>query len=168
MNIWQGLLAILGAILAITVLHIRDPRAAPLNVEQAFSIYVLAYGQYGSMHGGIAPMPPPPPVRLQSQAEICAYFGHAIDCPVYGYYVDGQITISETLDFSNPVDASKLLHEYVHYLQEQHGGRTSSCAQWLEREHEAYRVQMNVLMKVGEYMAARNVKMMASLQRCLE
>lgn len=150
----------------VTVFAVRDARAAPLNDQQARGIYAVAYGQYGGEHGGITPMPPMPAVHFASQADICGYFGRGSDCPIYGYFVNGEITISEQLDFSTVVDASKLLHEYIHYLQESHGGPTKNCRMWLEREHEAYRIQMNVLRKAGEYMAAQNAMIMARMQVC--
>jgi len=124
-------------------------RAQDLKDQQAMSIYMLAYGQYGGARGGI-PMPAAAPVvHKVSQVRLQQLAGCA-RCPIRGYHEAGHVYIDEALDFSNAFDASILLHEFVHYLQYIDRGPKEDCAEWLRREHEAYLIQANVLAKVGE------------------
>jgi hypothetical protein len=139
--------------------------AAALTPEKEMEIYALAYGQYGSRHGGI-PMPPKPLMFAETPESICAALRKEPGCPWFGYFVDGVIRLSSALDFSTAVDRSKLVHEYVHYLQVQHGGPTTDCLTYLAREYEAYSIQIHVLEKAGEDHAARQVLFAASQVYC--
>ena len=146
----------------------EHPQPKALTEAQETSIYALAYGQYGGAHGGM-PMPARPLVVVHSREQICMTITKKPDCPYYGYYVDGGIVISKTLDFSSLIDASKLLHEYVHYLQDQRlGVAKEGCEEWLEREWEAYFIQYNVLTKAGQYLAAQMVRGAAQQVRCVD
>lgn len=56
----------------------------------------------------------------------------------------GQIHVwfDEKLDFINSnKDASIIIHEFVHVLQDMNKGRGETCDEWKSRELEAYRVQ---------------------------
>ena len=139
--------------------------AAELTAKQEMDIYALAYGQYGSRHGGI-PLPTKPQVFIETPENICTALGKERGCAWYGYYLNGAVTISNTLDFAAALDASKLLHEYVHHLQVQHGGPTKDCLTYLQREYEAYSIQAHVLEKVGEYLNARRVMFTAAAVYC--
>lgn len=72
-------------------------------------------------------------------------------CNVQGWYPGGDtIYLDERLDPVGDLWArSILVHELVHYLQEQDGafGRVPSCRRWLEREGEAYEIQNRWLMQ---------------------
>ena len=80
-----------------------------------------------------------PNVVLRSQAEICAEL--EIDCrddtTILGAYDDSTDTIylHEPWNAQNIADTSTLLHELVHYMQDQ-ADATYPCSQ--EREAEAY------------------------------
>lgn len=65
-------------------------------------------------------------------------------CPVFAIFdPEKGILLDSRLDPANDLNArSILLHELVHFAQWKATGRTAnSCAEWLQRETEAYRVQ---------------------------
>ena len=93
-----------------------------------------------------------PPVVLLSRDELnktvcssapvrCAGLIAAFDTQRYRIVVDSK------LDFTDPVDASFLLHEMVHVLQFKQTGATgfTTCAGVLESEEQAYSVQNQYL-----------------------
>lgn len=71
-------------------------------------------------------------------------------CNVRGWYAGGStIYLDDRLDpENNRWDRSIVVHEFVHYLQEQSGafGVAPTCQRWLEREEEAYAVQRQWLL----------------------
>jgi hypothetical protein len=77
------------------------------------------------------------------------------ECKVLGWYPPGQkIFLDERLDPAHNLYATSIVvHEMVHFLQQQSGhfelGFT--CAQALEREREAYAVQGEFLLRSGAY-----------------
>ena len=113
-------------------------------------------------------MPPQPEVRVDTPENICAFVKRKPDCTAYGYFDKDGIVISNELDLSTKVDASKLLHEMVHYLQDQHEGPTTDCLMYVEREREAYKIQAYVLMRDGEYLAAGNLQIIARGIHCVD
>ncbi len=65
-------------------------------------------------------------------------------CPVLAMYLHGDtIFLDDRLDVhGNDYHASILLHELVHYLQQQSGRFTESdCDNWIKEEQEAFRIQ---------------------------
>jgi hypothetical protein len=84
-------------------------------------------------------------------AEACA--GH--ECQVLGWYPHGQkIYLDDRLDPANSTYASSIVvHEMVHFLQQQSGRfeENVDCASSLEREREAYAVQREFLIRSGAY-----------------
>ena len=84
-------------------------------------------------------------------AEACG--GH--ECKVLGWYPPGQkIFLDERLDPADGLYASSIVvHEMVHFLQQQSGHFEAgfSCALALEREREAYAVQREFLLRSGAY-----------------
>jgi hypothetical protein len=65
-------------------------------------------------------------------------------CPAYAMFdPDKGILLDERLDSLNDLNArSILLHELVHFLQWSASGRTPrGCAEWLQRERDAYEIQ---------------------------
>lgn len=137
--------------------------AVPLNDEQAASIYALAYGQY---HGKLPDRPPT--IRIVPAAELCARYRMPPHCPVLGLYLDSQVLLSDSLDFSKPEDASVLLHEFIHYLQEQAHGPVHDCQTEIQRERQAYLIQAEVLEKAGQTASAWRVRMNARQIWCRE
>lgn len=71
-------------------------------------------------------------------------------CEIRGWYAGGStIYLDDRLDpEANKWDRSIVVHELVHYLQEQDGafGAVPTCQRWLEREEEAYTVQQQWLL----------------------
>jgi hypothetical protein len=84
-------------------------------------------------------------------AEACG--GH--ECQVLGWYPRGQkIFLDDRLDPLNSLYASSIVvHEIVHFLQQQSGRfeQNVDCASTLEREREAYAVQREFLVRSGAY-----------------
>jgi hypothetical protein len=77
------------------------------------------------------------------------------ECQVLGWYPHGQkISLDGRLDPANSLYASSIvMHEMVHFLQEQSGRFEESvdCASTLERERESYAVQREFLLRSGAY-----------------
>ena len=71
-------------------------------------------------------------------------------CDVQGWFPPGRVVyLDDRLDPQNDVwERSILLHELVHYLQQEEGAftETVSCEVWLKREAEAYEVQYRWLV----------------------
>jgi hypothetical protein len=61
----------------------------------------------------------------------------------------GVVYLDDSLDFERPLDSSILLHELVHYVQHDRDGPATTCAEWLRREQQAYRIQIEALIRVG-------------------
>lgn len=73
-------------------------------------------------------------------------------CRVLAWYgPDGIIYIDNRVDPQrNIVAKGILLHELVHHVQrEARGGNAESCMEWLQREHQAYRIQAQWLFDNG-------------------
>lgn len=65
-------------------------------------------------------------------------------CPVLAMYLHGDtIFLDDRLDVhGNDYHTSILLHELVHYVQQQSGRFTENdCENWIKEEQEAFRVQ---------------------------
>jgi hypothetical protein len=95
------------------------------------------------------PAPPQPPVI---EYRPTAYFTEQvcegrIDCSAKAIYLDGTNTIvlNEAVRELKDLHARALLvHEMVHYLQDASGKWTEkNCDSWLEREHQANRLQFH-------------------------
>jgi hypothetical protein len=150
--------------------------AAPLNAEQAVSIYAVAYGQY---HGPREWLYEMPNIQMQTPQQLCAEENQKYPCGILGTYEHESrtITLADTLDFSTPYGASILLHEYVHHFQNLKEGNllraafeahdpATYCAVQLRWEYEAYAIQAHVLEKAGDYRSASLVRYSASLITC--
>jgi hypothetical protein len=70
-------------------------------------------------------------------------------CAVYGWFPpDNTIYLEESLDLDGNVAArSILLHELVHFLQQETGAFqvAADCRTWMDRERQAYDVQLRWL-----------------------
>ena len=71
-------------------------------------------------------------------------------CEIQGWFPPGRVVyLDEDLDPQNDVwERSILVHELVHYLQQEEGTFTEegSCEAWMKREAEAYEVQYRWLV----------------------
>lgn len=119
-------------------------QAAELTQEQAFNAYAIAFGNAGYIPARA------PTINLVSRQSLCQFAGMKAECPIRALtYPNGVIGIDETLDFSNPYDASILIHEMVHYVDWSKDGPATNCAEWLRREQRAYSIQGHALEKIG-------------------
>jgi hypothetical protein len=79
-----------------------------------------------------------------------------LECHVQGWFPGGQtIYIDKKLDPRTGLyDSSVLLHELVHYLQQesQAPGTHTTCSGNVASEREAYGAQREYLLRYGEYM----------------
>lgn len=101
-------------------------------------------------------MPPKPPL-LEYRAQpvfaeqVCP--PEAVHCAPRGYYTDGTGTIvleEAYRDLAQVRARALLVHEMVHYLQDVSGRfGEKDCASWLDREREAYRLQLLYLVAQG-------------------
>jgi hypothetical protein len=119
-------------------------QAAELTQEQAFNAYAIAFGNAGYIP------PRAPTINLVSRKSLCEFAGMKAECPIRALtYPNGVIGLDDTLDFSNPHDASILIHEMVHYVDWSKDGPATNCAEWLRREQRAYTIQGHALEKIG-------------------
>jgi len=81
-------------------------------------------------------------------------------CEIYGWYPNGKVIyLEDRLDpLNNPMARAVLVHELVHYLQQESGayGRPANCLDWLARERQAFDVQFR-------WMAQNNVRLRRSI-----
>lgn len=94
-----------------------------------------------------------PNLDYKTKAEMVTEICPGKNCDPSAYYEDGTNTIFLRLELRNsrtiPTRAD-LVHEIVHYLQNQSGHWTEvSCESNAEREREAYRIQSEYLVFNG-------------------
>lgn len=105
------------------------------------------------------PVPAEPPRVVYLSATRLQEMACEQPCSVRGHYAGGrEIYLDERLQpLSDLFDRSILLHEMVHYLQQQDGGAEPAagldehekCRLWHMREQEAYALQEAFLSLVG-------------------
>lgn len=148
--------------------------AAELTPLQARDILYVAYGQY---HGPRELLENPPAIHLAPQNVLREKFHCKEQCPpIEGLFAEdsGEIYLFEELDFSTVYAATVLMHEYIHHFQAKTKGRVMDlklsgndlCLEIVAREHEAYRIQWEVLLKAGEYLKAQSVRVTAGSVHC--
>jgi hypothetical protein len=81
-------------------------------------------------------------------------------CPIKALYKDNKIymVVNTVTDIYNQdlIAKSILVHEMVHYLQDNVGKRAIDCKTWVANEDEAYEIQTKYLIKHGSgYPAGR-------------
>lgn len=142
--------------------------AAPLNYEQAQSIYAVAWGATRHLHDGDRDvLHKPPVVAIVTQADLCSRIRQPANCRALGLYKDQTVFLVASLDFSKVYAASILLHEFVYHIQFLTSGRdVTNCDEWLSREHEAYQIQINALMHADDLFHASQVARSAQSLRC--
>lgn len=132
--------------------------AAELTAEQAANSYAIAYG-----HAGFIP-DKAPIIRITARPNLCRIAGLNDACKARGLLnSDGVIYLDDTLDFSDPMDVSVLIHEMVHYVDWAKDGPATDCDGWYRKEYRAYMIQGKALEKIGldptpVYMALRMLR----------
>lgn len=135
--------------------------AAPLDRVQALSILHMAAGLRGE------PVPDDKPIiHLASRERLCELAERPPPCRIQAFTRDddGHIYLAEDLDFADAGHASILLHEMVHWLQWRSAGPATSCADRLQREREAYALQIHVLERVN--VPALHLRVAFQMMRC--
>lgn len=125
----------------------EEASAAELTDKQAAVIYVMAHSMSGLPLAEKAPT-----IKIVSAARVQEVMNNTSSHVRYsGAYVasEDMIYLDDALDFSDPYDASSLLHEAVHYLQVHAHGAPTTCEQWAANELQAYGVQIAVIEKAG-------------------
>jgi hypothetical protein len=135
---------------------------AALTLEQAASLYALAYGQYGSQIGGFQLPEKAPIIKEVPQSELQQMYG--CNCNIQGVQYENKIFLNQALNYGEPYGASILIHEYVHYFQYVQRGSAVDCKDSLAREHQAYGIQIRMMERSG--IDSRGVKVAASSLRC--
>lgn len=106
------------------------------------------------LSGYTAPAQSPQLVRVPA-SYLSAAACHGRPCKVMGWFPPGQqIYLDERLDPRASVYASSVLvHEMVHYLQQESGkfGTPHSCESTIAMEREAYAAQREFLLRYGVY-----------------
>lgn len=116
----------------------------PPSPDQIQSLYVIAIGL-----SGLGVPEKPPQVYRVSRAAICTMLNASETCPAKGFQAADAVFYSNELDFTDAVDSSILGHEMVHYLQWIKSGRAKSRGEHNQRECYAYKIQSEMLSKVG-------------------
>jgi hypothetical protein len=97
----------------------------------------------------------PPEIVMVPHSYLVAEACGGRECRVLGWYARGQrIFLDERLDPESSLFASSIVvHEMVHYLQQQSGRFEEgfSCDSALAREREAYAVQREFLLRSGAF-----------------
>ena len=99
-----------------------------------------------SMTGTVGIELPPPEIRILPQRELARKACDGRQCDVYGWFsnADKIVYMSDHQDFVNDMHArSVLLHELVHYAQDQFQAlkMVNDCLTWKARELQAYDIQ---------------------------
>lgn len=118
--------------------------ANKLTEDQAALLYAIAYGQAGA---GVPETGPE--VHVVSQEQLEALICEGRTCGVRAAQVGDVVFLREDLDMHDPINASILLHELVHYVQWAKYGMAKDCADFRQREIEAYRIQFAALARIG-------------------
>ena len=96
-----------------------------------------------------------PAVEMVPHAYMVDHACRGRECHVQGWFPGGQtIYIDDKLDPAKGLyDSSVLLHEMVHYLQQESSRSAgTTCKSNVESERQAYGAQREYLMRYGEYM----------------
>jgi hypothetical protein len=126
-----------------------DAALAQLVAKLLVSIHLLA---------GFEPPAEPPEVVFVPQEHLqeAACDG---PCEVYGWFPPGRIIyLDDRLDPVRDISArGVLVHELIHYLQQESGTFPASggCRTWLERERQAYDIQIRWLARQSPATGAR-------------
>jgi hypothetical protein len=94
--------------------------------------------------GYVAPERPPLVQLVQPRLIADIMCDSQPKCPVLAMYLHGNtIFLDDRLDVhGNDYHTSILLHELVHYVQQQTGRfREGNCDSWIKEEQEAFRIQ---------------------------
>jgi hypothetical protein len=105
---------------------------------------------------GYAPPSANPDIVMTSHSYLVAQACGGHECEVLGWYPPpgGTIFLDDRLDPTNSLYASSIVvHEMVHFLQQQSGRFEASadCTSNLAREREAYAVQREFLLRSGAF-----------------
>jgi hypothetical protein len=96
-----------------------------------------------------------PEVKMVPHAYLVEKACNGRECKVLGWFPPGEtIYVDARLDPQDDLFATSILvHEMVHYLQQQSGKYAGphSCANSLAMEREAYGVQREFLLRYGVY-----------------
>jgi len=169
-------IAFLGA-LASAIVTCMTPvpvRAAAPTLEQANSIYILAYGQCPKLTGMKAGCPPEwlderPAMRFANPEYLCGYVKISPKCGIRGLYVRGLVIASEELDYDIPYQMSALFHEFLHHFQWLRDGKPTgdyTCDVWMQDERDAYTIQAHLLEKLDDEQGAANVRRVLASLTC--
>ena len=117
-------------------------RGADLSKDQAASLYAIAYGQVGFL-------PEDAPTIYLTPADKLDEIVCGKPCGAKAAQVEKAIYLLETLDMTEPFNASILLHELVHFVQWKKNGPSKDCDEYRAREVEAYQIQFDALERLG-------------------
>lgn len=119
--------------------------AAELTREQAHYVYMMAHAESG------LPLPAQAPeIRVVPESRLQELICPGQNCRMVGAEVGGIIYIRDDVDFSQPRALLILAHEAVHYMQNKaRGGGAKSCEEWMERERQAFAVEMRLAQKAN-------------------
>lgn len=155
---WLHAAVVIIAVAASVFAGYRIAKAGELTPEQAWHVYVVAYGQ---MHGPRVWLDKVsmPVIHLASQDELCALLNDHPGCGAQGVYLNGHniVEIDKTLDFSTVYATTVLLHEFIHHFQFLKHGMPKDCWDMAMRERQAYLIQAFMLERGGEYTLAYGV-----------
>lgn len=117
---------------------------AELTEQQAALLYAVAYGEAGL---GIPDFSPT--IRLLHAAQLEQAVCGKPCAGLKAAQIGDVVLLRADLDLSDPLNASILLHELVHYVQWAKFGQAKDCADYRDRETQAYEIQFAALARIG-------------------
>lgn len=129
-------------LLLVALLYPSLSKGAPLTKDQAASLYAIAYGQIGFLPEES------PTIYLVPAKELDDLICQK-PCGAKAAQLENKIYLLDTLDMTDPMHASILLHELVHYVQWKKSGPAKDCDEHQNREAEAYKIQFAALERLG-------------------
>lgn len=116
--------------------------AAELTKEQAHYVYMMAHAESGLPLPDVAPE-----IRIASEAKIQELVCPGEKCRIVGVESNGVVYIRDDVDFSQPKSLLILAHELTHYMQHKARGRAKNCEEWMDRERQAFAVELRLAQR---------------------
>lgn len=144
----------------LSLLYIPSSYAC-ISPETAYGLYAVAYGQYGSRHGGVPLPDKAPEIECVSPEKLAEVWGCATtdECRGLLAITDSgtprepkptKIWLSNTMNYDqDPFARTIVVHEMIHFFQQNHLGLSLNCYQWVQYEREAYMIQIYLMNQAG-------------------
>lgn len=157
---------ILGLIIILMYGMVNGSRAERLDSELAAELWGLSWSLTHFIHQGDRSTMVPPKMYYTTPQVLCTRAKMDYPCGLRAMEQQGAVFFDETLDFGGPYARSILIHEFVHVVQTRMRGNNKSCRDSYRNEAEARMVQVEVLIKSGNFELAHEVNRGLGLYVC--